>query len=128
MRDDLLPYCNPYPGPKSIICLDNVSVHLDPRIQQVIEEAGLIIKFLSPYSPDYSPIELSFSALKAWMRRHFRRMWPIFEGDFGDFLRHAVQSSRCDRYAKEYFQHAAGGYIFEGDYEALERDLEAWWD
>ena len=74
VRDDLLPYCNPYPGPKSIICLDNVSVHLDPRIQQVTEEAGLIIKFLPPYSPDYSPIELSFSVLKAWMRRHFRRM------------------------------------------------------
>ena len=62
------------------------------------------------------------------MRRHFRRMWPIFEGDFGDFLRYAVQSSRCDRYAKEHFQHAAGGYIFEGDYEALEQDLEAWWE
>lgn len=45
VRDDLLPYCNPYPGPKSIICLDNVSVHLDPRIQQIIEETGLIIKF-----------------------------------------------------------------------------------
>ena len=65
VRDDLLSYCNPYPGPKSIICLDNVSVHLDPRIQQVIERAGLIIKFLPPYSPDYSPIELSFSVLKA---------------------------------------------------------------
>ena len=32
VRDELLPCCNPYPGPNSIIYLDNVSVHLDPRI------------------------------------------------------------------------------------------------
>ena len=126
VRDDLSPHCNPYPGPKSIICLDNVSVHLDARVQQVIEKAGLIIKFLPPYSPDYNPIELSFSVLKAWMRRHWRRIWPIFQGDFGGFLRYAIDSSGCDRYAREHFQHAGVGYIFEGDYEALERDLEAW--
>ncbi|KAE9402784.1 hypothetical protein BT96DRAFT_815968 [Gymnopus androsaceus JB14] len=26
--------------------------------------------FLSPYSPDYNPIELMFSAIKAYVRRH----------------------------------------------------------
>lgn len=61
VRDDLLPCCNPDPGPKSIICLDNVSVQLDPRIQQVIEEAGLIVKFLPPLParlpPNRAPIQ-----------------------------------------------------------------------
>jgi transposase len=26
--------------------------------------------FLPPYSPDYNPIELAFSSMKAWIRRH----------------------------------------------------------
>ncbi|KAJ7653527.1 hypothetical protein B0H17DRAFT_902432, partial [Mycena rosella] len=33
--------------------------------------------FLPPYSPDFNPIEESFSAsnaIKAWIRRHWRRM------------------------------------------------------
>ena len=126
VQNDLLPHCNPYPGPRSIIYLDNVSIYLDPRIQQVVEEAGLMIKFLPPYSSDYSPIELSFSVLKAWMRRHWRRLWPLFQGDFGGLLRYAIDHSQCDQFARQHFKHAAGGYIFEGDYEALEHDLDAW--
>ncbi|KAJ8594939.1 hypothetical protein M405DRAFT_728936, partial [Rhizopogon salebrosus TDB-379] len=27
--------------------------------------------FLPPYSPDYNPIEQTFSAIKAYLRRHF---------------------------------------------------------
>lgn len=26
--------------------------------------------FLAPYSPDYNPIELAFSSMKAWFRKH----------------------------------------------------------
>jgi hypothetical protein len=26
--------------------------------------------FLPPYSPDYNPIELAFSSMKAWLRRN----------------------------------------------------------
>lgn len=29
--------------------------------------------FLPPYSPDLNPIEESFSAVKAWLRRHWKR-------------------------------------------------------
>ncbi|THU95153.1 hypothetical protein K435DRAFT_615444, partial [Dendrothele bispora CBS 962.96] len=30
------------------------------------------IVFLPPYSPDLNPIEESFSAVKAWIRRHWK--------------------------------------------------------
>jgi hypothetical protein len=30
--EDLLPYCNLFPGPRSVIILDNASSHCDPSI------------------------------------------------------------------------------------------------
>ena len=56
---------------KSIICLDNVSIHIYQRIQDAMEAKGCLIQYLPPYSPDFNPIELIFSVLKAWMRRNF---------------------------------------------------------
>ena len=32
IENRLLPHLNPYPEPCSVVCLDNVSIHLDPRI------------------------------------------------------------------------------------------------
>jgi transposase len=37
----------------------------------VEEEALCKLVFLPPYSPDYNPIEQAFSAIKAYLRRHF---------------------------------------------------------
>jgi len=122
--NNLLPHYNPFPSPRSVVYLDNLSIHLDPRVAEAIEGAGCLIKFLPPYSPDYSPIELTFSILKAWMRRYFRRVWPRFNNDFGAFLAFAIDQSQCDQYAKNHFRYAGGGYIFKGNYEAFQRELD----
>lgn len=37
---------------------------MDRRIREVVEAKGCLFKFLPPYSPDYNPIELSFSVLE----------------------------------------------------------------
>ena len=44
------------------------------------------VEFLPPYSPDYNPIELAFSAVKAHLRRE------------GDFVRAAWSHSDSDVY------------------------------
>ena len=44
----------------------------------------------------------------------------------GGFLQYAIDCTECDQFAIQHFKHAAGEYVFEGDYEALERDLERW--
>ena len=124
--DELLPHCNAFPGHRSVIVLDNVNIHLNRGVKQAVEDRGILLKFLPPYSPDYNPIELTFSMLKAWMRRHFRRLQPQFEGDFGGFLWHAIENSGCDRAAMQHFRHCAGGYVFEGDIEAYYRELATW--
>jgi hypothetical protein len=33
-------------------------------------DRGIQIEYLSPYSPDFNPIELCFSGMKAWFKRH----------------------------------------------------------
>ena len=121
--DELLPHCNTYPGPKSVVVMDNASFHCTSRIEEAIRAHGCEVRFLPPYSPDFNPIELSFSVLNAWARRYYQHIWATFEGTFGDFLRYAVPRSRCDRFAKEHFGHSAGGYIFEADIRAFERQL-----
>ena len=104
--------------------MDNASFHCNPRIQEAIEAVGCEVKYLPPYSPDFNPIELSFSVLKAWVRRYFQEMWPLFAGDFGEFLRYAIQRSRCDRFVVKHFKHSTyGRLIFEADMQAFNREL-----
>ena len=65
VEERILPYCSPYPGPQSILILNNASIHKSPRLQQLCNDAGVLLKFLPPYSPDYNPIEATFGDLKS---------------------------------------------------------------
>ena len=69
---------------------------LDPCVRDAIEAKGCLLRFLPPYSPDYSPVELTFGLLKAWMRRHFRSFRELFQGDIGEFLAYIIENRRCD--------------------------------
>ena len=77
--------------------MDNLNIHISDHIMEAIEAKSCIIKYLPPYSPDYNPIELTFSVLKAWMRRHFWYLRQHFERDFGGFIKFATENSGCDR-------------------------------
>jgi transposase len=55
--------------PGQMVILDNLSIHLRPRVKQAIEARGCRLLFLPTYSPDFSPIEEAFSKLKAILRR-----------------------------------------------------------
>jgi len=52
----------------AIVVMDNLSVHYAEPAKALIEAAGAKIKFLPPYSPDLSPIELCWSKLKQILR------------------------------------------------------------
>lgn len=122
----LLLLCNEYPRERSIIVLDNVSIHVNRRIVQAIEEKGCLVRYLPPCSPDYNPIELTFSVLKAWMRRHFKTFRPVFANDFKGFLRYAIEHSGCNRFAVEHFRHSSARYIFNSDIKAFKQQLLEW--
>ena len=105
--------------------MDNALFHCRPEVGEAIQEAGCEVWYLPPYSPYFNPIELAFSLLMAWVRRHFDSVWPSFDGIFGDFLGYAIRRSRCDRFIWEHFRHTAGGgIIFEAHITALEQRLQ----
>jgi transposase len=55
--------------PGDIVVMDNLSAHKVSGIVETIETAGVKLMFLPPYSPDFNPIELMWSKIKAILRR-----------------------------------------------------------
>lgn len=51
-----------------VIVLDNLTAHHASRIEEVAAECGAEVIWLSPYSPDFSPIEMMWSKIKTAMR------------------------------------------------------------
>ena len=54
------------------------------------EEAGVKLVFLPAYSPDFNPIEQSFSQLKMWMRKH-RTLAEEWGANFEGFIQMALR-------------------------------------
>ena len=87
----MLPNCTLYPGPRSIIVLDNASIYKLARLQELCEHSGIILEFLPPYSPDFNPIKATFKDLKAWIKRNYM-LASEFES-FNNFLEFAISQA-----------------------------------
>ncbi len=53
--------------------MDNLSSHKRQGVRDRIEAADAELLFLPPYSPDFNPIEMAFSKLKAHLRKAAER-------------------------------------------------------
>ena len=51
-----------------VVVMDNLSAHKRPVVRELIERVGARVLFLPPYSPDFNPIEPSWSKFKAILR------------------------------------------------------------
>ena len=54
--------------PGACVVLDNLSVHKVKGVKEKIESVGASLIYLSPYSPDFNPIESCWSKLKQYLR------------------------------------------------------------
>ena len=67
---------NLWPG--AVVVMDNLPVHKRASIAAKIEAFGASIIYLSPYSPDFNPIELWWSQLKSFFAS-FCSYYPFYD-------------------------------------------------
>ena len=60
-------------SPGDIVIMDNLASHKVPGVREAIEAVGAQLLYLPKYSPELNPIEMSFSALKADLRKAAKR-------------------------------------------------------
>lgn len=72
VRGQLIPEMLPFDGenPHSILVLDNCAIHHVREVTQLLQEAGILLFFLPPYSPDFNPAEELFSYIKYYLKDH----------------------------------------------------------
>ncbi len=92
--------------PGDIVVMDNLPAHKVSGVRHAIEAAGASLLYLPPYSPDFNPIEMAFSKLKAILRKAAARtidnLWQVIAEAIDDFT-----PAEC----RNYF--AATGYVPE---------------
>jgi transposase len=59
-------------GPESVLVTDNAPIHRTDKILEMCKDAGVLLIYLPPYSPDLNPIEEFFAELKAFIKKHWR--------------------------------------------------------
>ena len=103
-----IPNMLPFNGsnPRSIVVMDNASVHHTQEVITLFQSVGILLLFLPPYSPDLNPIEETFSYIKGYLRKHDNLLQVI--PDPTDVVRSAFHSL-TPQMCQHWIQH--GGYV-----------------
>ena len=89
-----------------IVIMDNLPAHKVTGVRQAIENAEANLLYLPPYSPDFNPIEMAFSKLKAALKKAAARtiddQWVLIGKLINEF-----KLNECKNYFKAagYEQH-----------------------
>jgi hypothetical protein len=74
--------------------MDNCPIHLGEEVKKAIEKTGAKLIYLSPYSPDFSPIENLWSKLKIILRSikttNYQELGKAIEFAFGSALHRQI--------------------------------------
>jgi transposase len=70
--------------------MSNASFHHSEKIQRLCDDAGVILRYLPPYSPDLNPIEEFFGELKTYIRQVWHEHEGFVKADFLSFLEECV--------------------------------------
>jgi transposase len=87
-----------------IVVMDNLRAHKVAGVEEAIEAVGAELLYLPKYSPDLNPIEMSFSKLKAYLRKAAERTQRSLRRRIGLFVPR-LGADEC----ANYFAHA--GYV-----------------
>ena len=64
---------------KSIVIMDNCSIHHVDKVKKLLNDAGILLIFLPPYSPDHNPIEEAFSGVKYYLKDYDELLQSIID-------------------------------------------------
>jgi transposase len=84
-----------------IVVMDNLPAHKVVGVKEAIEAAGATLQYLPQYSPDLNPIEMPFSAFKAFLRTVSERTVRGLCRRIGSFVP-TLDRAQC----RNYFRHA----------------------
>ena len=72
VQGTLIPEMKPFDGTKrkSIVVLDNCSIHHARLVTDALKDAGILVIYLPPYSHDLNPIKEAFSYIKCYLKDH----------------------------------------------------------
>lgn len=62
-------------GNNACIVMDNAKIHQGEMVREILEKAGAKLLYLSPYSPEFSPIENFWSKIKSILRKTAARTY-----------------------------------------------------
>jgi transposase len=82
-----------------VVILDNLSSHKVEGVKQAIEKSGAKLVYLPAYSPDYNPIEMVFSKIKARLRAEELRTVNAVEEFFGG-VHEQFEPKECSAYIR----------------------------
>jgi transposase len=72
--------------PTAVVVLDNLSAHLAFEVREMLEDVGLRLLYLPPYSPDLTPIEQAWSKLKTLLRKAGARTLEALEAALAELI------------------------------------------
>ena len=72
VQGTLIPEMQPFDGSRRrlIVIMDNCSIHHAQLVKRALQDAGIMVIYLPPYSPDLNPIEEAFSYIKYFLKDH----------------------------------------------------------
>jgi transposase len=77
IREDLVPSLHP----GDFVIMDNLRCHKVQGVKEAVESVGAFVLYLPPYGPDFNPIEMMWSKIKAVLRKLNARTVEILLAD-----------------------------------------------
>jgi len=75
------------------VVMDNAKIHQGEMVREFIEKAGARLIYLSPYSPEFSPIENFWSKVKSILRKAAARTYKDLIDAIANAMLEVTQSN-----------------------------------
>ena len=100
VRTTVLPHMEPFPGKRSVLILDNASIHHGPELRAMVEAKNCILHYTPPYCFDCTPLD---NGAFGWVRRYLQKRKELLSRNLTKAL-HAAFNAVQPRHARSFFK------------------------